>query len=926
MKFGSVFNPRGVLEINYKISSIDANQNVLYTGDEKGILYRYQLQPDQAMIIQASQPLSKQLTKSRIDQIKVFPQANANLLVLSDQTLFFVEEKTLKGEQISKEKVSLFALNEFSKINQFEIVIVTKKKEGFILNYTQKSGKFECMREKFLLPDIPVTIAFIGNLFYFGIQKKNYSLINLEDKQLQVANLVIDIGNNPYLKATDNDELLLITTNNIGIFIGKDGQMKQKSTIQLQNKSIQIITIFKQYLIVLFDNLIQVFNLLDSKPMSDIQLTSSAKCITQTSNHIFYGSSSEIIYLYQTPPEQQIQDLLKLGKVEDALQVFQQYNQNSDASKNQQLEQLKLDCGWALVRFMQFQSSLNYIQQTNFDPRDFICLFPDYYYAVEKLESVNQNPSQNTISLIINKFVQDNYKGDPKKGQELKLQARDFLIEILEKKRSILTSAQYAYSMKDKLTLLTSTQNYNQNQWHAIPCEQLLELIDFALIKAYLEAQQLQKLKSFLSCNQIYCLSMYAELQAIFQNNKAIEQQQGILARFYESFNKIDLSLEVWRTIGGDSLNQQVQQEACEETTRILKQNPDKNRIFKFILWVFKKQMKTGIQIFYVSESIISPDQMIKFLEDSEMEQDLKKKLKEKYLEVLVLEKQTEEERFHTQLAYSYIDSLFNIYPKEMQPTQIDMKKNQIASEIYQSLKKFLKNPNAKYNSSSILEKKVKDSWMIQEVILLYGREKRHEEALSQLLNLGFYEWAEKYCCEYSDNLLTKLFKKYKELYIFLKGKYNERPTDQQASYTFNQIKITINNFLKKYATHSQLNALEVLEMIPEDWILADQGEDDGLFQFLNSVISHTLHQKRSTKAAYHLSDMDLLNVECLNASTKQANVRITSEKKCAVCSRSIGEKVFVVYPNAVIAHHTCIRSNTVCPLTDKDFEKYFKM
>lgn len=33
----------------------------------------------------------------------------------------------------------------------------------------------------------------------------------------------MDIGTNPYLKATDNDEILLITTNNIGLFISKDG-------------------------------------------------------------------------------------------------------------------------------------------------------------------------------------------------------------------------------------------------------------------------------------------------------------------------------------------------------------------------------------------------------------------------------------------------------------------------------------------------------------------------------------------------------------------------------------------------------------------------------------------------------------------------------------------------------------------------------
>lgn len=39
---------------------------------------------------------------------------------------------------------------------------------------------------------------------------------------------------------------------------------------------------------------------------------------------------------------------------------------------------------------------------------------------------------------------------------------------------------------------------------------------------------------------------------------------------------------------------------------------------------------------------------MLKFLDELEIDIDLKRKLKEKYLEVLVLEKQTEEERFHT--------------------------------------------------------------------------------------------------------------------------------------------------------------------------------------------------------------------------------------------------------------------------------------
>lgn len=231
------------------------------------------------------------------------------------------------------------------------------------------------------------------------------------------------------------------------------------------------------------------------------------------------------------------------------------------------------------------------------------------------------------------------------------------------------------------------------------------------------------------------------------------------MARFYESFNKIDLSLEVWRSIGSDSLVSSTWEEACEETVRILKQNPDRTRIFKFVPWVFKKAFLIGTKVFNYSDGVVTPDQMLKFLDEIETEAELKRKLKERYLEVLVVEKQTEEERFHTQLAYSYIDALFAIFPKDTDFGKVDLK-NKVASDYYSALRKFLKNPNAKYNSSSILEKKVKDSWMINEVILLYGREKRHDEALVKLISLNEFEWAEKYCCEYTDNLLTKLFKK----------------------------------------------------------------------------------------------------------------------------------------------------------------------
>lgn len=81
------------------------------------------------------------------------------------------------------------------------------------------------------------------------------------------------------------------------------------------------------------------------------------------------------------------------------------------------------------------------------------------------------------------------------------------------------------------------------------------------------------------------------------------------------------------------------------------------------------------------------------------------------------------------------------------------------------------------------------------------------------------------------------------------------------------------------------------MELIPNDWMLNEEA-GGGLYDFLESAISHTLHQKRSLNTAKYLSEMDLLNVEHALAKTKQASVRFTFTKKCRVCHKPIADKV----------------------------------
>ena len=84
-----------------------------------------------------------------------------------------------------------------------------------------------------------------------------------------------------------------------------------------------------------------------------------------------------------------------------------------------------------------FRQSDPFLLQTNFDPRDFICLFPDYIASVAKLQALpteKKEKTNYTISLVISQIVQDQViqskdKIDTsKKVQEYLTSAKEFLI------------------------------------------------------------------------------------------------------------------------------------------------------------------------------------------------------------------------------------------------------------------------------------------------------------------------------------------------------------------------------------------------------------------------------------------------------------------------------------------------------------------
>ena len=100
---------------------------------------------------------------------------------------------------------------------------------------------------------------------------------------------------------------------------------------------------------------------------------------------------------------------------------------------------------------------------------------------------------------------------------------------------------------------------------------------------------------------------------------------------------------------------------------------------------------------------------------------------------------------------------------------------------------------------------------------------------------------------------------------------YFEQSNNSQAIF----LKKDILMFLKKYSSDSELDPLIVLELIPDNWMLNDTEGVGAIYQFMESAIIHTLHEKRTAYTSKHLSEMDLLTSEHNLIEAKRAYLKL---------------------------------------------------
>jgi len=465
-----------------------------------------------------------------------------------------------------------------------------------------------------------------------------------------------------------------------------------------------------------------------------------------------------------------------------------------------------------------------------------------------------------------------------------------------------------------------------------------LELVDTVLMKLFINLDQETKLRGLLfDEDQSSCNLEEGEEYLVLQ----MKTKTKSYAFISEKRGQISQALDTWRSLHKDRSG------ACEETIRILKGCVDKKVVIEYSRWILSSFPEKALELFTAPDEKhhLSADSILELL--SEFEQNSRVPLKELYLENLVFEKKSDIERFHTQLAVHYVTKLFQ--ERDHDDTLTDQEAEQMSynKDVQRYRRKLnrILHDSKFYRPKKILEK-IRGSWLFKEEIYLYSILNMHDEALSLLVEnsekTGDYSEPENYCtgiaaseCS-TGNLLSRLIKIYIKFYndtTTNKSTLEAAPIEDEElqnridSLTVQAAKYQkrVLSLLQKYSFHNQLNPLEVIDILPDYWKLsATDGDSNSLLSYLTSTMQNYVHKQKNTKIARQLAEMEQLQVECQWIKARRPYVRITPERTCDVCKRKINDKVFVVYPNGVTTHHTCIQDTNVCPVTGENFKATF--
>jgi len=907
-----LFNNKLCLEVNdYVMTAMDAIENYIITGDEKGNLYTYEINDKEVGQFALSNSIN--VVKGKIDQIKCLNHLKlAYVLINGIFYIFNIPRLDLiLNTKQTFNNIFKFCANENVNLPN-RVLFITKKKRLNFFDFNPEARKLvDTKIDELMCSELPDFAEYYGDWISM-VTKKKMILMNAN------GNVLTQDFDITYAKNVFGS--WLIYTSGLGIFM-ENNIAKQLNPITFNGKPLLTMGLYKNYIIVQYDTLIEVFDANDSSKVQEIgnENNGVGKLLSVSPKRIFFmnalqpdkkGSiqTQQIWELKELAFQKQINKLLSELKIEEALNIFNNNISSSDENKGKKVEQFFLDCGWACIKKNEFRKAFQYIQLTNFNPFEFIYLF----YNVLDVKIPNEEFKKILAFVSIENITKHN--------EDYLTDALKMLFDLLYSKRNYLNSIyEVPTHLTKKVTFLDSEIGLVNLSNLDFTLMQVFEIIHTTLVKIHVKCKiNMKALYKLTESNDFSC--DYELLQS-YLVKLGTEESRVALAYLSERKDKFEEALKIWLDFGSvtDS-NVMYSKEACERTKFILKKSKDKKLFHDYIQWILEKYPDSAFDLFLNSD-IVPVEFFFTTIIGNIEKQKNNLNLKEKFLEFYI-SNNCVTERYHTMLLEIYIEKIFKI-----RKADLHYEKSLIEGNLrynYEKFDKLLQSSNY-YNPNFILEK-IQNSWLVDQEIYLYAKLGKHMEALTKLVNLGLenqdFEKAEKYCIDANSNdLFAYLFKIISDNYTLA---INQAKTAQQDLARKQQENLAatyhkhILYMLKNYGNNDQLDPFLVLQQLSGDWNISD----NSLYEYLTNIMKAYSHKSNKYKISKSMGEMAQLYKERDLGLVRNKAINIGLDTNCELCKKKIGSTIFCVYPNMKVYHHRCATNLNVCPVTRTDFSK----
>jgi len=627
------------------------------------------------------------------------------------------------------------------------------------------------------------------------------------------------------------------------------------------SQSVHGIVFRHPYLVTLQKNQLEVHNVLDRSLIQTIP-SSASYHLTGQGSRMILASSSHVYGLVAVPLKQQVNELLNKQFVNEAIQLFE-----AAGKDREDFDELKTDiyqdAAWALFSHLDFRRAFEFFRRSDADPRTVLARFPGLLPS-----DCEVRQAEITVSMLVTKRLQ---KGRPDNA-EIQAKIKTKIQEALA------TLVRYLEEIRDP-------QDPNRAKQEAIDTALLYLYVDLGLSRKHINNFASNENRIHLKDAQTYL------------TRRKMWYTIALLCCYRRKYN---LALELYRKLGTNEL-QDGTYVGLQETINILKTLDDCEVLWEYSKWTLRKDLERGMKIFCSTDRRIplAAGKVLEFLSE------FGSTPRQIYLEFLINERDNKDEQYHTKLALLYLDTTQALVKLKMQGSQ--EAEDGSLGRVRRKLLDFLTS-SKHYNVATVLAR-VRGTVLYEECIVLYRNLGDHQLAVSILVEkIGAYERAEKYCAAIEDAEVRD------EMFLFLLQLLLRLPIKKSDVSGLSQ---PVLHLLRTYARY--LHPIRVLGLLPKELPLSY------VHSYLRMAMQESQHSLHEAQVKSSLMKTQHIRVKSDLMTLRNRSVTVTSNSRCAVCGKHIGDRVFAAYPTGTLVHFKCLKEtdNEVDPSTGRDFSKY---